>query len=293
MCLTPSDYIQFSGFLMFRKNRMHAKGGGIILLIRKNLAYSEIKNIHTPNTNVEICGISITNVSPPMDIITCYRTPSLTLSQGQWDCILDNVNTNHSSLLLGDFNAHNITWNCRKADKNGKLYNSIEPRDLFIHNDHTLTHVNTSNNTKSNIDLVLSTLDISDKINVQVRDETWGSEHYPIDVNVLIEKSYYEKKSVKLSSTRTDWLKFDNFLDLNYCKFLYDDYENSSPDTKYNFFSSTIAEAVKHSTPRKKNNSTKLKERNPVLWWEEECAKVFRLNALLKKNGISRVTLMT
>lgn len=198
--LTHNDYIQFSGFAVYIKDRTHAKGGGIILLIRRNLAFRQIKNLSAPNENVEICGINFNNISPPLDIITCYRTPGHTLSQDQWDCIINNININKSTIFLGDFNAHNITWNCRQTDKNGDLlYNSIEKRDLFIHNINTLTGVNTTNNTKSNIDLVISTLDIAGKINVQTRDETWGSDHYPLDIKIQIEKNYYVKKNVQIN----------------------------------------------------------------------------------------------
>ena len=188
--------VQFPGFVSFRKDRIQ-RGGGILILVRNNLAYSERNNITSPCDSVEFCGIHINNISPPLDLFVCYRIPGFVLTQEQWNTIIKNIDPNRNCLLVGDFNAHNLIWNCRYTDTNGSRFlNSITNHDnLFIHNQNTLTHLDTARNLESNIDLVLSTLNISDIINVSVFDETWGSDHYPIFVNINVEKYIYRKKT--------------------------------------------------------------------------------------------------
>ena len=63
----------YPGFKTFRKDREHSRGGGIVAFIRNNLAYTEINSIKTPDDSVELTGIKITNISPPINIFICYR----------------------------------------------------------------------------------------------------------------------------------------------------------------------------------------------------------------------------
>lgn len=102
--------------------------------MRKNIAFVEIPNIITPDQSVEMCGIKVNSISPPLDIIVCYRTPGLTLSQDDWNTIINNSENRTNCLLVGDFNAHNQTWNCRKTDLNGeRLLKSLDTNELFLH----------------------------------------------------------------------------------------------------------------------------------------------------------------
>ena len=83
---------------------------------------------------------------------------------------------------------------------------SIENKNLVIHNTDTFSHIDKTS--KSNIDLILSSTDIADKINVQVYPDTWGSDHYPMLISINIEKNCYEKKSLKLQSKKKKLEKF-------------------------------------------------------------------------------------
>lgn len=119
--LSPSVVnLQYPGFVSFRLDRTHAPGGGILLLIRKNLTYKEIPGITCPYESVEICGIRITNTNPAFNLIVCYRAPGLTLTLDQWDTIFSNIKVDQCNILMGDFNAHHVNWKCNRSDKNGE-----------------------------------------------------------------------------------------------------------------------------------------------------------------------------
>lgn len=275
--LSVNDVYHLSGFTTFRKDRLYSRGGGIIIFIRNNIKFTEIKNIVSPVQEFEICGLKISNIIPSIDLIICYRAPGINHTQDQWDMAIKNVNTNNHSILIGDFNAHHINWNCRQTDTNGnRLENSIDKSDLVLHNDNTLTHIDKHNNTKSNIDLVFTTPNLSHKINFTVHDEPWGSDHFPIFINIGIEKEKYEKKSFKIKSKRTDWTIFENNLNLNYNEFLSLDYDLLNTIEKYKYFKEVIVKATSQSTPVRKKVNNKDRITNPVSWWDSTCDRVKR-----------------
>lgn len=85
------------------------------------------------------------------------------------------------------------------------MLNSVDSSELFIHNIHTSTNFNTRDNTMSNLDLFLSFISLLDKINFFVHDEIRGSDHFPLTIELVVEKSIYAKKFFKLKSKKTDW----------------------------------------------------------------------------------------
>lgn len=283
--LNSNSTVQFPGFKSLRKDRKHSKGGGILFLIRNGLDFHELTEITSPEPSIEICGVKIDNVHPPLDLIACYRAPGLTHTQEKWQDIVRNVNTNNRSILLGDFNAHHAYWNCQLTDLNGiRLADAIESHNLFLHNVNTHTYIDVHRDYKSNLDLILSSILASDIISVTVCDETWGSDHYPIFVNVDADKHIYSKKTFNIKSKRTNWDKFSEYLAENYDKFLSMEYEDLSPSGKYNFYVDIITNSIKLSTPKKSQASNPGKHKNPVPWWDIECDKIKRLRrAAFKK----------
>lgn len=278
--LTEAINIQFPGFKTFRKDRIQSRGGGLLMLIRSCLAYEELSDLDSPDVSVELCGVCINNVNPSINVVVCYRSPGLTLSQDQWNVIFNNAKINNNSVIVGDFNSHNRNWNCKHTDVNGtRLENSLEINDLFLHNNNTYTYINMYHKVKSNIDLLISTINLSDKIDFMVGEDSMGSDHYPIAFNLNIEKTFYNKKTYKIKTLRTDWNKFTSTLEENYPEFLLQEYENMKPSDRYEFFINTITNAIKNSTPKKryfsKKNKSKIK--NPVSWWDDECNKIKRL----------------
>ena len=135
--------INFTGFNTYRKDSIHTSGGGILILIKKHLAYKEIQNVTSPDESIELSGIEINNISPNLRIFICYRTPGCNLEQEKWDGIINTTVRSYSnSILMGDFNAHNTAWNCLSTDTNGeRLLQSIDDSDTFLHNVNSLTHI--------------------------------------------------------------------------------------------------------------------------------------------------------
>ena len=233
--LKQNANIKFPGFVSYRLDRTHSSEGGIIFLIRSYLAYRKIKNFDVPDSAFEICGISINNIEPPVSLIACYKAPDLVFSLEEWDKVFVNFKNEKNCIVFGDFNAHHIDWNCNKTETNGEnLLECINRYKFFIHNNDTYTHIDST--FTSNIDLILSSKNIAENIDVQVNDETWGSDHYPIYVNYSAEKHIYLKNSHKIRSSQTNWNNVSQILKDNYDNFLTSNYENLSASHKYEYF---------------------------------------------------------
>lgn len=275
------ENFNFAGFKTFRRDRQYAQGGGILMLIRNNLAYHEIINLKSPDPSIEIAGIKITNVKSPIEIVIVYRAPGFTLAQDHWDEILQNINTKKHAILMGDFNAHHVTWNCSKTDTNGtRLFNAIERSNLILHNTNSLTHfsksIDKSISKYSNLDLIFSTVGISDKINVNVENETWGSDHFPVNVEVNVEKHIYRKKTFNIKSVRTNWDGVYNHLENEFYQLFSYSYDLLDVREKYELFINIVTKAIESNTPKKKIMNDK-KHRNPVAWWDVECDRIKRI----------------
>ena len=291
--LTERIKFEYKGFNTYRKDRnpgLNERGGGIVLLIRKSYEYSEIKNNQiTNNKKIELCGVKILNVEKPFNIFCCYNPPNNNLSEKEWDMIVSNAQAGGESILLGDFNSHSELWNCRNTDTNGeRLFDSINKYNLFLHNTNTFTRIDMSRNQKSNIDLIISTMDVAQFINCKVTDDTIGSDHFPIQIEINVEKSIYYKKTFKIQSKRTNWEEFQTILDSEFSQFFTGEYDEMSPLEKYDLFIEVITKSVKLCTPKKRAFNKK-KYRNPVPWWDNECDKLKRLRqAAFKKWDYSK-----
>lgn len=99
-------------------------------------------------------------------------------------------------LLAGDFNAHNVSWNCKDTDYSGRvLLEDTEEEDLFIVNTDTMSRMENIIQQDSNIDIIFANKKLADRTRYKQLDDTWGSDHYRILVEIDIQKSRYKKKT--------------------------------------------------------------------------------------------------
>lgn len=282
--------IKFPGFFNIREDRQHARGGGgIRIFVRKNIAYHQLNLSPLPKHEIEYLGIKITNTKPTFNLIAYYRPPGTNLSQDLWDEIFLVKNPNESTLFLEDFNSHHTAWNCNHDDTNGRrIFKCLDSHELMIHNSDSLSRLDLHSGNYSNLDLIISNAVLSDKIKTSVHDELWGSDHFPIIINIFVEKFIYHKPSFKISSIRTDWSKVFQAWETPYPEFFETEYCNLTPSEKYNAFIDKITLSVKENTPHKRHVHPS-KHRNPTRWWDSDCDRAKRLRkAALKKWSFSQ-----
>lgn len=79
----------------------------VLIAVCKNFSFSERNNVKRIDQSDDICGILVLNVQIPLDLIICYRTPGIILSQDHWNTIVQNINTNNNCILVSYLNAYN------------------------------------------------------------------------------------------------------------------------------------------------------------------------------------------
>lgn len=283
------DY-RIPGFKTYMKNRP-TRGGGILFALRSGINFVPIVTQFDVDPTVEIAAIKITGFSEVFNIFAVYRAPNVdgrpnTLSQEQWSKIASLPrNEDGFSFLMGDFNAHNIQWNCREDDINGKRFlDSLSATNLIILNTEGDTHLNVNNGTTSNIDLIIADPTAASKVvNLANYDECFGSDHFPLQLSVSLCKYVYRRSSFKLRSTRTNWIAVENILGNRFQEFFDLEFDNATPSQKYGKFFQIVADAIVENTPKSRKVNDFV-HRNPVEWWDNECEKFKRLRrAAFKK----------
>lgn len=127
-------------------------------------------------------------------------------------------------VLMGDINAKNTSWNCEHNCSQGLLFEeACADFNVDILNRFTITRYNSNGIGITNIDLIISTLDLVDISTVAGDIETYGSDHLPvileIDTNPTLTR--FINNSNKIETKRTDWSKFIELLSesevINFC----------------------------------------------------------------------------
>ncbi|KAL7292685.1 hypothetical protein TKK_0013809 [Trichogramma kaykai] len=189
---------------------------------------------------------------------------------------------------MGDFNAHNTSWNCEHSDNNGlQLEQACSTQGLILQNFDTTSFRNLRRNYRSNIDLIFTTAEIDQRTSTEACDDSWGSDHHPIFITITTENHCHLQRSHRINSTRTRWDGVLARLEEEYRCFFTEEFVSASPDVKFNFFSNIVASAIQAFTS-KKRQVTKCRHNNPVPWWDAECDRAKRLRqAAFKKYNFS------
>jgi len=150
---------------------------------------------------------------------------------------------------VGDFNGKNKLWGSPFNDARGNCVESfLELNDMVCLNKGDPTHLN-YNGTLSHLDLVICSKNLAMNGECNIMDETWGSDHYPIEIsfddctptiNISIEHKYNLDKA--------NWKLYKSLL--QYSSFFDSKIEDISAN--YDNFLTVILEARDVSIPKKK-----------------------------------------
>ena len=145
--LTPKAKTpKIHSFTSVRTDRLHKAGGGLITLIRDNIAFTTTNirsTINTHNIELQMVKVHINNTKhitianiyiPPRDTTsTHYKTADTDIQH----CIQYITNIPHS-VLTGDVNAHSTLWHSYTDDHRGQLI-----ADVISNSDHITLNTNT------------------------------------------------------------------------------------------------------------------------------------------------------
>nr|VZI22675.1 unnamed protein product [Spirometra erinaceieuropaei] len=107
--------VALPGYQIYRRDREHRQGGGIVVYVNDGLAVSDNTTNFACSTEAIWLTIKATG-SPCLDVLTVYRPPRTDrIADAQLLEQLDKFSSRPNILIMGDFNAPGTNWNTLQA----------------------------------------------------------------------------------------------------------------------------------------------------------------------------------
>lgn len=129
--------------------------------------------------------------------------------------------------------------------------------NLEIVNDKTKSHIGEINQNDSNLDLVFASQDLISVINCHQGEDLWGSDHYPINIDIQQEYVQYFKKSNRIATKETNWEKYTTIMGEKRKELTDKEYKKMNYKNKYKF----ICESIFDSTKKASHDENEEKEK--------------------------------
>lgn len=264
--LSKQKTYSLPGYEFIRKDRKtsdgRSKGGGCGIFIKKGVAFSVVECDLSP-LEAQIIEIwSSSNQNKTM--IVNFYNPGGVIKVDDLDKLINNKDV--SVIICGDFNSYNTLWGSDRTDRNGNVIESfIDTHDLFCLNDGSGTRLDTHTGKMSCIDLTFCSQSLAHKCSWFVHDDKWGSDHYPICLQVGIDT--YRSNPTHSSSWsihKANWDKFNELCNDN----ITHPSDCDSIEFVYNRFMSELNDAIDGAIPKTKHVAS---NKPPVPWWDDKC----------------------
>nr|VZI12361.1 unnamed protein product [Spirometra erinaceieuropaei] len=124
------------GYQIYRRDREHRQGGGIVVYVNEGLAVSENTTKFARAKEAIWLTIKATG-SPCLDVLTLYRPPR-TDQIADTQLLLEKFSSRPNIMIMGDFNAPGTNWNTLQASGpkfafDYRLLNKISKASLTQH----------------------------------------------------------------------------------------------------------------------------------------------------------------
>lgn len=271
------------GFDTVKWGRVDGGGGGVAVLISKDIKYEKYRNnLYKCDGKLEACAINVfTENHRKITVISCYRPPDAQhrITTEQWERFFRQFE--HPFVAGGDLNVHHQKWGSGKNCAEGNaLKQALERPELTLLNDGSSTFISSSYGSPSNIDLTICSSDLGLSLDWKVHDDNWGSDHMPIittynakaDLNGAVDRSTRKKHNKK-----TDWTAFANNLDDLISRdedFFRGRGRDRDLQSVYATFISCVEEAVIQATPagwRTRAGASVARRNPPSPFWNDKC----------------------
>lgn len=285
--LKPEHTYHLYGFETVRFDRLDEKGGGLGIFVRKNIEIDVYDlNLKLTKKSLEMGAITIEVNNKKMIIVAVYRPPhnNNKISFDEWSKLVEEVKRFDYFLIAGDLNAHHPLWGSNIACYNGRIIADMyDPEDLLLLNNGSATHFTGPNCSESNIDLSFISPSLGMSSSWTVLDDSWGSDHMPIIIEIDIQASTTKKNDYRYNLRKVDWQIFYNYLENAKNSFMGLEFLNADVSVRYERFIDSLINAIEFSLPMQKNKQIDQIQQNvrktkPVcIWWNEECERAVRI----------------
>nr|VZI45236.1 unnamed protein product [Spirometra erinaceieuropaei] len=109
--------VALPGYQIYRRDREHRQGGGIVVYVNDGLAVSDNTTKFVCSTEAIWLTIKDTG-SPCLDVLTVYRPPRTDrIADTQLLEQLEKFSSRPNIMIMGDFNAPGTNWNTLQAKR--------------------------------------------------------------------------------------------------------------------------------------------------------------------------------
>ena len=258
--MKPQLDFKINNYSIVRKDRSDGKSG-VAIFIKYNLYYSYKSN--NQFKDIEYIHVELYCNDTKLNIVNLYNPPSNIINKD----VYSNFFSYKNIIICGDFNSKNNLWGSSSSDKNGKLLlQLIQDHDLNILNDGSGTHLSYLGKVTP-LDLTFIAKQYCSKTKWQVLDNTFGSDHYVIQITILNQKEKQENSAIiKWNYKKANWNKFNNHFESSFGNLNLIDNDNMQINMFNNKIISVIKDAADLYIPKCKPFN-----KNMVPYWNEEC----------------------
>ena len=208
--LPKNSKLSTPGWACVRTDRPKGKGGGIALLVKKNVNFTVVTLPTAPNDDtIEQQAIAVKLGNKDLTIVNCYIPPQSSCTT-RYKASLQHLTILQSTLLLGDINAHNELWDTRgTTDTRGdEIAEEIIDSDWVILNEDFPTR-SPANGPETSPDISLTTSDIATIAEWDVTTEL-TSDHLPICISLPLDdhKTVDNPRRCFTNFKKADWENF-------------------------------------------------------------------------------------
>lgn len=212
--LAALTYSSLSKFSFVSQERSSRSGGGVAVLVRRELSYTEIA-IGTDSD--EIVGVAIRVNAEDVAVFSWYNRPDKTLNG---DLLSDLTRAYPQLIICGDLNARSALIGCTGDNSSVKvLAEKLEQLDLISLNAHLgHTYIHPTRPYSELLDHVpVSARCAGREVSTELlRDNAFHSDHVPVLTKLSYNKIVRAESSCLAASrnySRANWLLFKHTLD--------------------------------------------------------------------------------
>ena len=190
-----------SGGTVFTK-KTGTQGGGVLLAVHKNIPSSPL-HVITP-LEVVACSVFYNNFS--ISICNIYLPEHAQVTADTLGRLFSSIP--EPRLILGDFNARHVSWGSPLNCPRGIIItDSLLEHDLIVLNDGSPTRYDRFQDNYSHIDVSCCSTSVCDKLNWEVMDNLYTSDHFPIHITSSLNNLYVEKP-IKYKLSEANWVSY-------------------------------------------------------------------------------------
>lgn len=277
--LTADTFFELPKYISIRQDRPNGRGGGVLLLVRKEISF-HITNSFTHmvnNLQIDVASITVQTFFGKTQITTLYAPPGGDIPPNEWKTIFGFLPNQVNHIFCGDFNAHHTSWGNKSTNLRGfSLETFILDSDLFVTNDSTPTRFRDANVTGSNLDLNFCSPTILQNSSINVVQDNYNSDHLPVLLNANIIPNISFSPSNKFCLKSINWANYRSDMDYFSLEITTQFSSETPPANIYKTFIEYLKQCLfNNGAFIPKNNS--LKSISKPLWWNTKCDEALNL----------------